>query len=136
MKIGDRIVTSQGQVINFFIPSETPALQRLQSFWVAINAFYVDEDRLPLNQTELSSYMNFSSTDYYDFSFTSVHSGLCYFQATANHNLINSYTRTVVDEGVSFEEIICKKIGKVAPGPANYSGGNLSCQIGTTEFNF
>jgi hypothetical protein len=133
LRYNGKIVVSEGKYIVKIIPSENPALSRLQSFWVAVNAYYVDWNELPTTQLQLESYMSFAPDGAYTFSFTSQSATFCYFQATSSNEFIHSYTRTVVDEGGSFEEIICKKLGTTAPGPADYTGGNLSCQTGTIE---
>lgn len=112
------------------IPSENPAISRLQNFWTAINAYYVEWNDIPSTQAELSAYMSFSPDGAYTFSYD-VATGVGYFQATSNSELIHSYTRTVTDD--LGDNIICKKLGTTAPGPADLDGGTLSCQSGTEE---
>lgn len=129
MRYGSKIVTSDGHYVRQFVPSETPALSRLQTFWTAVNAYYMDWNQIPDTQAELSSYMSFSPEGAYTFSYTRDPS-VGYFQATSNSTLIYSYTRTITDD--LGDNIICKKKGTVAPGPADYNG-SLSCQTGTEE---
>jgi len=65
-----------GDAIVFPIPSETPAIAKLQNFWTAINAYIVDYDELPPDQNELESYMNFNSDGAYTFTYTEQVNGL------------------------------------------------------------
>jgi hypothetical protein len=119
--------------IDFPKPSESPATSKLHNFWTAINAYIVDYDELPPDQGELESYMNFNPDGAYTFSYTEVVNGLGYLNAISSSPYIHSYTRTVTYDAYGLQDIICKKLGKTPPGPADYSGGVLSCQIGTEE---
>lgn len=124
-----KFVTTNGKFVRQIIPSENPASSRLQSFWVAMNAYYADWDQIPDTQAELSSYMSFAPEGAYTFSYDRDPS-VGYFQATSSSPYIHSFTRTVTDN--LDDNIICKKLGTTAPGPADYNGG-LSCQTGTEE---
>jgi hypothetical protein len=122
-----------GDSLDFPIPSENPAIAKMQNFWTAINAYIVDYDELPPDQNELEGYMNLDPVGAYTFSYTEVVNGLGYLNATSSSSYIHSYTRTVTYDGFGLQNIICKKLGKTPPGVADYSGGVLSCQIGTEE---
>jgi hypothetical protein len=118
--------------LNLNLPSESPALIRMQNFITSLNAYIVDYNELPPNQGELEGYMSFSPEDNYTFLYIYVNNNISYFNAQSNNNLIHSYTRTVAFD-TSLSDIICKKLGTVPPGVANYQEGILSCQIGTIK---
>lgn len=122
-----------GDTLVFPIPSENPAIVKMQNFWTSINAYIVDYDELPPDQGELEAYMNFNPWGAYTFSYTEVVNGLGYFNATSSSPYIHSYTRTVTYDGYGLQNIICKKLGTTSPGVADYTGGVLSCQLGTEE---
>jgi hypothetical protein len=133
LRFGNKRLRSTGGFISIGVPSEIPALNKLQNFWVSINAYIVDYDELPPDQNELEAYMNLDPDGAYTFSYTEVVNGLGYLNATSSSPYIHSYTRTVTYDGYGLQNIICKKLGTTAPGVADYTGGVLSCQLGTEE---
>ena len=133
LSFGNKRLFIKNNFINLTLPSESPATTRMQNFWTAINMYIADWDMLPNSQAELSSYMSFTSEGSYNFSYTYVNSEIGYFNAQSTYNLIHSFTRTVSWDTGTLNNIICKKLGKVPPGQADYTEGVLSCQIGTEE---
>jgi len=128
-----KIVTSVGKCLTKYVPSENVAIMKLQNFWTGINAYIVDYDALPTDQSDLESYMNFDSQGAYNFSYTAIDDEFGYFNAQSANDLIHSFTRTVAYDSYGFNDITCKKIGTSPPGPADYVDGVLSCQVGTDE---
>lgn len=130
----NKYVGTQGKLVfTASLPSEAPAISMLHNFITGVGAVFADWDRLPVSQAELETYgVDFSPSGVYTFAFFIVNASLCYCNATSSDARIHSFTRTVANSGGPID-IICEKLGTVAPGCADYVGGILSCQAGTQQ---
>ena len=129
-----KMLTSGGKLIGKFaqLPSELPAISKMQNFYTSINAFMAVEDRLPINQAELDpGYMNFNPDPNSTYSYTGVDTSIGYFNAASANTNVHSFSRTVSWAGGILNDIRCEKIGTTPPGQADYIGGVLSCHVGS-----
>lgn len=126
----NKYVTSGGKLVSrTSLPSESPALTMLHNFRTGMGAIYADWDRLAVDQAELESYgVMFSPSGVYTFSYTLLNPSLGYCNAQSSDARIHSFTCTF---DYLMYDITCEKIGTTPPGVADYTGGVLSCPIGS-----
>ena len=136
LKIGRQLISSNHKPVVYDDKSEdeVTARGRIQSMDNAVQTFFAELNRLPIDQSEIDPYTDFSPTSNYTYSFTYLHTGICYMQATTSYSTLHSFTLTESFYNGYPESIVCKKNTPGTP-PSNVSDYNstLSCHLDATQ---